>query len=712
MAVSSLSGSAATGGVLRPPMLLWGGTILLSAFLLFQVQPLTGRLILPWFGGAPAVWTTCMLFFQSVLFGGYLYAHLLTARLSLRLQLVLHLLLLLAAAVLLRLSPDASWKPTDSSVPIPRILLLLATTAGLPCFVLSTTSPLLLRWLAAAAPHEPPHRLYALSNAGSLAALLLAPVVLDPLLPLSSQTQVFTWSFRGFAAACAACVVWLHRRTAILEPVVSPASAAQSGLPQSAASASAPAPLLRWFFLACLASVMLLSGTSTICQDVAVIPFLWIAPLTLYLLSFILCFESDRWYRRGLFAPLTALLVPFLSWLHLFGLHLHLAIQLSAWMLGLFCVFMLCHGEVARLRPGADRLTLFYLILSAGGVCGGLLCAVAAPLLLPALWDHHFALLFSGGLACAVWFDERGWLDSENRPPLPAAAAAIAVAAVVLLDLAASITEYSDAIAGSRNFYGELRVEDYPEERAVLMKHGRIIHGLQFRGLPAVPTMYYGFQSGVGRAVTALRNRADAEQRGLRIGLVGLGTGTLAAWGRPQDQLVFYEINPDVVRLAQAHFSFLKDCRGKVDIVEGDARLSLEFEEPRQFDLLVLDAFSGDSIPIHLLTREALAVCRRHLAPQGILAVHISNLHFNLARLTAGLADDAGMACIQLTDAVVLDSASGRPMASAPGSRWSLLAETSEPLRADVLQQTSPAPAASERVVWTDDYSNLLQLIE
>ena len=684
---------------------LWGCTILVSAFLLFQVQPLTGRLILPWFGGAPAVWTTCMLFFQTVLFAGYLYAHLLSTRLPLRTQLIVHTVLLLGAATFLNIAPDADWKPADSSIPIARILLLLAATAGIPCFVLSTTSPLLLRWLAVAAPGYPPHRMYALSNTGSLAALLLAPTLFDPLLPLSLQTVVFEWSFRGFALACGLCAIRLFRdHSAAANSSAAAANVANDILPTP--------PILRWFSLACLASVMLLAGTSTICQDVAVIPFLWVGPLALYLVSFILCFESDRWYRRGIFAPLTALSVPLLSWLHMFGLHVHLTVQLAGWMSGLFCIFMLCHGEVARLRPDSQRLTLFYLTLSAGGVFGGLLCALAAPLLLPALWDHHFGLLVSGVLACAVWFDDRGWIGPDSRPPLPAAAAGIALVAVVLLDLAASVTEYSDAIAATRNFYGELRVEDYPEEKAVLMKHGRIIHGLQFRGLPAVPTMYYGYQSGVGRAITALRNTANAEQRGLRIGLVGLGTGTLAAWGQPRDTFIFYEINPEVVRLAEAHFSFLRDCPSTIEIVEGDARLSLEFEQPRMFDLLVLDAFSGDSIPVHLLTREALAVCRRHLKPDGIIAVHISNLHFNLARLTAGLADDFGMACVQLTDSAVLDSASGRNKASSPGSRWSLLAMKPEVLRADVLQRVAADPPRSERVLWTDDYSNLLQLVE
>ncbi|MEY2725913.1 MAG: hypothetical protein RLZZ458_1780 [Planctomycetota bacterium] len=686
---------------------LWGFTILLSAFLLFQIQPLTGRLILPWFGGAPAVWTTCMLFFQTVLFGGCLYAHLLSTRLSLRGQLIAHTLLLLLTAIFLNTAPGAAWKPTDSGVPIARILLLLLATAGLPCFVLSTTSPLLLKWLALAAPDYPPHRMYALSNTGSLAALFLAPVLFDPLLPLSLQTVLFEWGFRGFALACGVCAMLLGRAH---PGVIVPAAAelaAGTGIPVAA-------PIRKWFFLACLASVMLLAGTSTICQDVAVIPFLWVGPLALYLLSFILCFESDRWYRRGVFAPLTALTVPVLSWLHMFGLHVHLAVQLAAWMFGLFCIFMLCPGEVARLRPDSRRLTLFYLTLSAGGVFGGLLCAVGAPLVLPALWDHHIGLLLSGLLACAVWFDQRGWLSPDSRPPLSAAAAGIAVVAVVLLDLAASVSEFSKAIAGTRNFYGELRVEDYPEERAVLMKHGRIIHGLQFRELPAVPTMYYGYQSGVGRAITALRERtaASPELHGLRIGVVGLGTGTLAAWGQPRDTLVFYEINPDVVRMAQAHFSFLKDCQGTVEIVEGDARLSLEFEQPRMFDLLVLDAFSGDSIPVHLLTREALAVCRRQLKPDGILAIHISNLHFNLARLTAGLADDAGMACVQLTDSAVLDAADGGRRASSPGSRWSLLAVKPEVLQAEVLQRTAADPPRSDRVIWTDDYNNLLQLVE
>lgn len=701
------------------PLRLWATTLLLSAFLLFLIQPTIGRLLLPWFGGAPAVWTTCMLFFQTLLFAGYLYSHLLATRLTIRSQLITHGLLLLVAAALIRLQPAPAWKPDNSSVPIFRLLLLLSLTAGVPYFVLSTTSPLLLKWLAIAAPAARPHRLYALSNAGSLAALIAYPALLEPLLPLTVQTTAFDWTFRLFAFCCGTCAFWMYRNAGhdalplaapVAATVATPVTAAS---PAGVSPGDAPAALVRWLLLSGLASVMLLAGTSEICQDVAVIPFLWIAPLALYLLSFILCFESDRWYVRGVFGPLTATIIPLLGWLHLFGTRLHFLVQLTAWLTGLFCVFMLCHGELARLRPGAQRLTLFYLTLAAGGAAGGLLCAVAAPLLLPALWEHHLALLACAILAAAVWFDHRGWLGPHTRPPLPAATAAIVVVAIVLLDLASSVTEYSESIASSRNFYGVLRVENYADEDAVLMKHGRIIHGLQFRGLPAVPTMYYGYQSGVGRAITALRERhaATGTGTGLRIGLVGLGTGTLAAWGRPEDTLVFYEINPDVVRLAKQHFSFLKDSPANIEIIEGDARLSLEFEPPRQFDLLVLDAFSGDAIPVHLLTREALDVCRRHLKPTGILACHISNMHFDLARVTAGLADAAGMACIQWDDPPVADEQDGRPKISAPGSRWCLLADSPATLQADVLQKHSELPVASERVVWTDDHSNLLQVM-
>lgn len=706
--------SLQNGSTARPPLRLWGTTVLLSAFLLFLIQPMIGRLILPWFGGAPAVWTTCMLFFQTLLFAGYLYAHLLSSKLPLNAQLVVHSLLLMIAAVLIRLLPDADWKPENSSVPIARVLILLTITAGLPYFVLSATSPLLLRWLAHAAPAVRPHRLYALSNAGSLTALLAYPALIEPLLPITVQATVFNWTFRMFACACGACLVWMYRdvsgRSNGLRNSSSPA-ANTPHRPEISPSTSAAAPITHWLLLAFLASVMLLAGTSEICQDVAVVPFLWIAPLALYLVSFVLCFESDRWYVRGVFAPLTATIIPLLGWLHLFGTRLHFLLQLAAWLTGLFSVFMLCHGELARLRPGTQKLTLFYLTLAAGGAAGGLLCAVVAPLLLPALWEHHIGLLASGILAFFVWFDHRGWLSQDRRPPLLAAGAAIGVISIVLLDFGSSITEFNESLASSRNFYGVLRIENYPEEDAVIMKHGRIIHGLQFKALPAVPTTYYGYQSGVGRAITAIRERQPKSDQGLRLGLVGLGTGTLAAWGRPEDTLVFYEINPDVVRLAKEHFSFLKDCPASVEYVEGDARLSLEHEEPRQFDLLVLDAFSGDAIPIHLLTREALSVFRRHLKPNGILAIHISNVHFDLARVTAGLARDAGMACIQWDDPHVPDEVAGHPKLSAPGSRWSLLADSATTLDSELLLTSAELPPRNSQVIWTDDHSNLLQVL-
>ena len=693
--------------------LVFACAVFLSAFLLFQIQPLISRLLLPWFGGSPGVWTTCMLFFQLLLFLGYTYSHLSTSRLSLSQQTLLHAFLLTATVLPLQILPDPSWKPTDGSAPVPRILAVLSITVGLPYFLLSTTGPLLLRWYSLLRPRSSPHRLYALSNSGSLLALLSYPLLIEPALSLPGQARFWTVGFVVFAGLCAA-TMWSvrrshsHRIPAAAATTVSPGP---TGTDVQLPELPGRAKRLQWFGLACLASVMLTAETNQICQDIAVVPFLWIVPLALYLLSFILCFESERWYVRRWFGPVSAVLLLALCWVQAFGLRLHLSLQLLVWCSTLFAVFMLCHGELARLRPTAQSLTLFYLILSAGGACGGVINALIAPVVFPGYWEHHIGILLSAMLALLVWFDQRSWLTRTTRPPLPAVATAILLIVAVLTVSASAMIDDTSAIATRRNFYGVLEVEDFPAEDAVILKHGRIVHGLQFRGMPAVPTMYYGYQTGVARALTVLRERRASVQGQLRIGLVGLGVGTLAAYGQPNDFLEFYEINRHVIELAREHFTFLKQCRSTVEIVEGDARLSLENLPPRNLDLLVLDAFSGDAIPTHLLTADAFQAFLRHLSPDGIIAVHISNIHFDLQRVTDGVAKTLNLASLTIDTSAETESDTGLPLVSSPGSRWVLLATTPEPLNHALLRQNAVPSKPETAVFWTDNYSNLIQIL-
>ncbi len=706
------SGSAAHG-----VSFLFAAAVFLSAFLLFQIQPLISKAILPWFGGTPSVWTTCMLFFQVLLCGGYLYSHLVTAKLPPRWQSWLHAALLLITLAFLNILPSAEWKPNGPESPTIRILLLLISTVGLPYFVLSTTGPLLLRWFSVVEPSSSPYRLYALSNAGSLLALLSYPFVFEPLMRVSMQAQSWSGGYLVFAILCTMCAIYSQRRAADTAPAgISPntriSQEANHHGQKSTGQKSGSTGLAfgKWFTLAMVASTMLLAETNEVCQDVAVIPFLWVAPLSLYLLSFILCFENDRWYRRAWYSLGTAILVLAVCWLQSFGARTFLPVQLAIYFGALFSICMLCHGELARLRPQSESLTIFYLTLSAGGAAGGLFVGILSPLIFPAFWEHYLGLIASCIIAVIVYFDHRGWWSDDERPSTLWVGLAIVLFVGIGTVFAAAVTSYASSVAMVRNFYGVLEVQNDPIEDAMILRHGRIMHGLQLNGVPSLPTMYYGFRTGVGRALAELRDRKAK----LKIGLVGLGVGTLAAYGQEGDEFRFYEINENVTRLAEEHFTFLKNCPSTVHIVHGDARLMLENESPQNFDLLVLDAFSGDAIPTHLLTLESMQTYLRHLRSDGLIAIHISNIHFNLRRVTDALAAAAGLNAVTLETAAVLDRSTGTQSLTEPGSRWVLMAQDRESLnRARFLEIASRETLPMERrVLWTDDFSNLIEVLD
>lgn len=672
---------------------LFAAAVFVSAFLLFQVQPLISRAILPWFGGTSGVWTTCMLFFQSGLFAGYAYAHLLASRLPGRAQALLHVGLLIAALSLLNVLPGAGWKPTGEEQPIPAILVLLLSSVGLPYFVLSATGPLLQRWFSLTLPGRSPYRLYALSNAGSLLALLSYPFVFEPAFAMSTQGKLWSIGFGLFAALCVGCGVLLMR----LPQTVS----ARDGSSRTSHRGQSRYGL--WFLLPMIASTMLLAVTNQVCQDVAVIPFLWVAPLSLYLLTFILCFESDRWYRRRVYAVATIVTSLGVCWLLFSETSALLILQLLAYFALLFCGCMLCHGELARLRPGAEKLTAFYLTLSAGGAAGGLFVGLAAPLLFDGYWELDIGLAACTLAAILVLFQDLGWFGVDTRPPPAATGAAIIVISLMGVVIAESVTHVARSIAATRNFYGALTVEENPDNGSRILYHGRIIHGLQFENpsMKRIPTTYYGLDSGVGRLLEVMRERGEPRH----VGVVGLGTGTLAAWGDTGDRYRFYEINEDVVRLAREEFTFLNDSFADIKIVLGDARLSLESEPPQGFNLLVLDAFSGDAIPVHLLTREAMGVYVRHLKPDGVLAVHISNLYFDLRPVAAALADEAGLHSVLVVQDFPPDHPSGQQ-----ASEWVLISRDAGILQSPRIAQATMSPP-TERILWTDQYSNLFGVL-
>jgi len=701
----------------RPADLLFAAAVFLSAFLLFQIQPLISKAILPWFGGTPGVWTTCMLFFQLLLCGGYLYSHLLTAKLPPQWQGWVHAALLLVSLAFLKILPSVGWKPVGTESPAVRILLLLISTVGLPYFVLSTTGPLLLRWFSVVRPASSPYRLYALSNAGSLLALLSYPFVFEPLMRVSMQAQAWSGGYLVFAILCTVCAIYSHRRatdTALADispnhdvsPESNPGGRRKTGQTEGSTGLS----FGKWFVLAMVASTMLLAETNEVCQDVAVIPFLWVVPLSLYLLSFILCFESDRWYRREWYSLSTAVLVLAVCWLQSFGARTFLPLQLAIYFGALFSICMLCHGELARLRPQSESLTIFYLTLSAGGAAGGLFVGILAPLIFPAFWEHYLGLIASCIIAVIVYFDHRDWWSDNKRPSTLWVGLAIILFVGIGTVFAAAITSFTSSVAMDRNFYGVLEVQNDPIEDAVILRHGRIMHGLQLNGVPSLPTMYYGFKTGVGRAIAELREQKPQ----LKIGLVGLGVGTLAAYGQEGDEFRFYEINENVTRLAKEHFTFLKNCPSEIQIVHGDARLMLENESPQNFDLLVLDAFSGDAIPTHLLTVESMQAYLRHLRSDGLIAIHISNIHFDLRRVTDALAAASGLHAATLETIAVLDRSTGTQSLTEPGSRWVLMARDPELLnRSRFLEITSKdILPVEQQVLWTDDFSNLIEVLD
>ena len=712
-------------------MILYATTIFLSAFLLFQVQPLIGKYILPWFGGTSSVWTTSLLFFQVALLVGYAYAHLIVSRLRPRAQGTLHIALLAATLLALPIAPSDGWKPGPDDDPTWRILALLTVSIGAPYLLLSSTGPLLQGWFSRTHPGRSPYRLYALSNAGSLLALVSYPVVFERLLGLQTQTRVWSIGYVLFAAVCGTVALRLLRATA-----ADPAAAAQApngGVDRERDGGDERLPgrldAVFWLALSAAGSTMLLATTNVITQDVAVVPLLWVLPLSLYLLTFIITFDNERWYDRTFFTLMLVVAATAVIYAIDVGVELALLAQVGIFSGALFFVCMSCHGELVRLRPGPSQLTLFYLVVAAGGALGGVLVALVAPLVLDGFWEYHSGLFGACVLVAAVI--GRDQLRRRREQPAGAGTprrwlptAAVALAAVGgLFSLGWLLNEdieraRANVITMERNFYGVLRVlealPDDPAQRRIELVHGAILHGFQYRApeRSGWPTTYYGPESGVSIALD--HHPARSEPAGhLRIGVVGLGTGTIAASAGGGDYLRFYEINPTVVKLSGEYFTFLGDAvaRGAdVDVFLGDARIVMERQRERgelqRFDVLAIDAFNSDAIPVHLLTEEAFDIYLDHLEPDGILAVHVTNRHLDLTPVVRKLAEVNGMEARLFRD----ESDDSRGISRAD---WVLVTGNRSFLDADgVASAGMPWPDDAPRpLLWTDDYSNLLRVL-
>jgi hypothetical protein len=745
-------------------------TIFLSAFLLFQVQLIISKHILPWFGGSAAVWTTSMLVFQTLLVAGYVYSHLVTERLSSGAQARLHISLLLAALVVLgvlsmvwpsAVTPNPVWKPAGVQHPVKDVIGITLLATGLPFFVLSTTGPLLQRWFARQGGGAQTYRLYAVSNFGSLLGLLSFPLLFEPIMRLRLQGQLWSVLFVLFCTGCGWCA-WKSIGGAAEAEEATRSSAEPNGESVSALSVAL------WFLLSACASALLLATTNQLCQEVVSLPLLWVAPLALYLLSFILCFDHPRWYRREVFQPLFAVGVFVLCASMAYA---ERTAQMVSLPLLLFVSCMICHGELVRLKPGVKRLTGFYLAVAAGGALGGLFVAIVAPnifrfftefpislgacavlmLLCLALdgrswfyaqnfwlpcamilgtvllfaglgeWIPGFGrlaeetllytwLLVGGALLLAgAYIQSRGKAHARRgfRFVQPIAVGLLLLAIVALYE---SARPEPGLFLGERNFYGALRVFELAQGGKALF-HARTMHGAQLDPPnDRLPMVYYGPNSGIGLLFANHPKRNTAEGN-LRVGLVGLGAGTLAAYGRPGDYFRYYEINPQVVELSEGArpvFTYLRESAAQVDIELGDARLLLEHEaasgRTQNFDLLVLDAFAGDAVPVHLLTKEAFDTYAKHLRDdRSMIAVHLSSRHLNLLPVIEGVREQ------QNAYTLVHFSPGSYPFLE---SLWVFLAKRPEALEIrGVVPSPPPEMPGGGARLWTDDYSNIFELI-
>ncbi|HEY3443085.1 MAG TPA: fused MFS/spermidine synthase [Paludibaculum sp.] len=662
-------------------------TIFLSAFLLFQIQPIAAKMILPWFGGGASVWSACMVFFQMALLLGYLYAHWLHEKLTARRQAIVHSSLLLLSLIALPIGANPSWKGVSMAQPALGVVGVLALMVGLPYLLLSTTGPLLQAWYGRTHVGAMPYRLYALSNVASMLALVSYPIIVEPHWTVRWQGWIWSAGYVVFASVCA----WTAWRSARGQTVTVAAQADVEERPGWKIS-------LLWIALAACASILLLAITRHVTQDVAPVPFLWLLPLSLYLLSFIVCFEAPRLYYRPFFLTALPVALGAIGWILDDGGG-SIEMLVAALSGALFVVCMVCHGEMVRRKPGARHLTKFYLMMSVGGALGGLFVGLLAPMIFNAYLEFPIGL----ALCAALWLVV---LWSELRPWLRLAALALVVPYCVWLWQIGAyyIEDYHKVV---RNFYSQLRVEEYQDKKVGPMRsllHGRIYHGEQ--GMSDAwrrkPTAYYCPDSGVGRSLLASQGRGAR-----RIGVVGLGCGTLAAYGQKGDTMRIYEINPQMVDLARTEFTYLSDSAASIEMVMGDGRLMLERDGRQDFDVLALDAFSGDSIPTHLVTLEAIGSYLRQVKPGGILAVHITNSHLDLEPVIAAAAAHYGLTALLYRYKPPEDDLVCRR------SNWALL------MTKEAAAHLPPALAGGEVMLpkpgfrpWTDDYSNLFQILK
>jgi hypothetical protein len=675
--------------------LLYGTTVFLGAFLLFLVEPMAAKQLLPVLGGSSAVWLTCLVFFQVMLLLGYLFAHWLTRNHYPCWRQNVYLVSL-AAGVLLLIAQQ--FFPAElsqgSNHPVGTIFATLTFTIGLPFFLLGSTSPLLQVWFFRTEGGGVPYRLFALSNVGSLLALIAYPFAVEPNLTLKHQRTIWCVGFLVYAILCAA----LARRTSAVT---------RTSLPQEEPVGVRTPVFTRWlWFLLPMAAAMQLSAvTAHLTVNIAAIPLLWMLPLAVYLLTFILAFEFPSLYRRGIIVRLLVVMLASLGYaISKTDVSLPIGVAILFFLAECFLAGLFCHAEAHALRPrGGSETTLFYLLIAAGGAAGTFFIGIASPMIFSANYDLAISFFVTATLAIAVT-----WHDGWPQRLLWTTASALLLFFAIMLH-----TAYQrEAILAVRNFYGTLRVKQFADKQGDterMLLNGTIQHGTQIFApdLNRTPTTYYAVDSGIGLALRFCCSDPGSDVTHPRnIGVIGLGTGTIAAYGHSGDRIRFYEINPLVLPIAQNLFTYLRDSKAEITFVDGDARASLARETPQNFDVLVVDAFSGDAIPLHLLTVEAITLYKKHLAPGGIIAFHVSNQYLNLSPEIAQLAVASGM------QSRLVESA-GDESAGSYRSTWVLLSDnTSFFSRAEIAAVADKTPTLPGLRVWTDNYSSLLSILQ
>ena len=722
--------------------LLFAAAMFVNALLLFLVQPMFAKLLLPQLGGSPAVWTTCMLFFQSALLAGYAYSHSLVRLRQPWQQAAVHLVVMALPILTLPIAVSATVSAAEE--PISSVLRLSTISVGAPFFALATSAPLLQRWFAAAYRPSPgvngptnvdPYFLYAASNIGSFASLLLYPTVIEPALALSTQTRI--WSIAYAAAvlltvACAA-VMWLR---------AAPAShrKAEATVADGERNAVTWSRRLRWIALAFVPSSLLLAVTAYFSTDVAAVPLLWVVPLALYLLTFVITFSSSGPRVTAFCQRIFPLIVLYLAWMLTSEARLPLPAMLATHLTSFFVVSILCHGALAADRPATAHLTDFYLSLSVGGALGGVFNTLLAPALFNSVLEYPLALacgvlLLTIGAGTEPLTHRRWWLKPAIVAALTIAALKwpaegiraslitwfllltailvgysvsrerrrLGVCVLVMLGVYAVIggRGFNNVVYASRTFFGTYRVMSDPGLKSFTLFHGTTIHGQQSFG-SSEPLTYFHRESPIAQVLTTRPAGSVAA-----VGVVGLGVGTLAAYAQPAQRWTFYEIDPEVERIARdaRYFTHLHRCGSACTVVIGDARLTLQ-QRPDKYDVMVLDAFSSDAIPIHLLTREAVEIYLSHLNQDGVLAIHISNNHLDLRPVVAALGRDLG-----LTGRARFQDPRDPDRRRFP-SMWAVVARSEAALGAVAADDNWEPLEAGSRRTWTDDFSNLWSVIK